>query len=56
METQHMDHVLDNVKPDFTMDPSNTSYFDSLWGLDYLQYPHSSFGVGNMGCKFFFRQ
>lgn len=49
METQHMDHVLDNVKSDFSMDPSNPGYFDSLGGLDYLQYPHSPFGVGNMG-------
>lgn len=43
-----MEHVLDNVKPDFGMDASNPNYFDTLT-MDYLQYPHSPFGVGNMG-------
>lgn len=52
METAHMEHVLDNVKPDFGMDASNPNYFDTLAGMDYLQYPQSPFGVGNMGCKY----
>jgi len=43
-----MEHVLDHSKPDF-MDAPNANYFDALSGMDYLQYPHSPFGVGNMG-------
>lgn len=50
METAHMEHVLDQTKPDF-MDAPNSNYFDAISSLDYLQYPHSPFNVGNLGCE-----
>ncbi|OBZ68499.1 hypothetical protein A0H81_11617 [Grifola frondosa] len=49
METAHLEHVLDHTKNTEFMDTSNTNFFDPLSGLDYLQYPHSPFGVSTMG-------
>lgn len=47
METAHLEHVLDHTKsmPDF-IDPSSFGNYDLSSGLEYLQYPHSPFGVG----------
>ena len=51
METAHMEHILDHTKSNDFMDTSN-NYFDTISGMDYLQYPHSpSFGV-NIGREF----
>ncbi|CCM03782.1 uncharacterized protein FIBRA_05929 [Fibroporia radiculosa] len=49
METAHLEHVLDHTKATDFMDAANFNNFDPLSGLDYLQYPHSPFGVSAMG-------
>lgn len=53
METAQLEQVLDHTRtPESFMDTtSSTNYFDTISGLDYLQYPHSPFGVGTMGRK-----
>ncbi|OCH90055.1 hypothetical protein OBBRIDRAFT_629591 [Obba rivulosa] len=46
METAHLENVLaDHNKPTDFMDTTGPNYFDTLSGLDYLQYPHSPLGV-----------
>ena len=53
METAPLEHVMDHTRtsPDF-MDSSSFGNYDALSGLDYLQYPHSPFGVSAMGREF----
>ncbi|EPT03493.1 hypothetical protein FOMPIDRAFT_1116028 [Fomitopsis schrenkii] len=50
METAPLEHVMDHTRTssDF-MDNSSFGNYDALSGLDYLQYPHSPFGVSAMG-------
>ena len=51
METAQLENVLDHTKN--PADFMDTSYYnDALSGLDYLQYPHSPFGVSSMGCEY----
>lgn len=51
METAQLEQVLDHTRtPDSFMDATTSpNYFDTISSLDYLQYPHSPFGVGTMG-------
>ncbi|KAF9817768.1 hypothetical protein IEO21_03227 [Rhodonia placenta] len=49
METAHLEHVLDHTKNSDFMDAAAFGNYDPLNSLDYLQYPHSPFGVSSMG-------
>ena len=51
-----MEHILDHTKSNDFMDTSS-NYFDTISGMDYLQYPHSpNFGVGmTRKCRLLFR-
>ena len=40
--------IIDHKNNDF-MDSAAPNYYDPLGSLDYLQYPHSPFGVTPMG-------
>lgn len=54
METAHLEHVLDHTKNSDFMDAAAFGNYDPLNSLDYLQYPHSPFGVSSMGRTSFF--
>ncbi|KAL4251546.1 BHLH domain-containing protein [Abortiporus biennis] len=49
METAHLEHVLEHTKSADFMDAANPGFYDPLAGLDYLQYPHSPYGISTMG-------
>ncbi|KAI0937067.1 hypothetical protein AcV5_005054 [Taiwanofungus camphoratus] len=49
METAHLEPPFDHTKGSDFMDAASFSNYDPLSGLDYLQYPHSPFGVSSMG-------
>ncbi|KAI0081120.1 hypothetical protein K474DRAFT_1704143 [Panus rudis PR-1116 ss-1] len=48
METAHMEPALLDHKPGDFVDPTGNNFYDALGPLEYLQYPHSPFGVGSM--------
>ncbi|KAI0783345.1 hypothetical protein C8Q75DRAFT_726175 [Abortiporus biennis] len=48
METAHLEHVLEHTKSADFMDAANPGFYDPLAGLDYLQYPHSPYGISTM--------